>query len=69
MLAEKIDQKAIRAASAELGKSTGDAAVQFAAVAKELRGEMTAEQLAKLKSFHDANEGAVDMFFEKMLSE
>jgi len=67
--AEKPDEAAIRAAGDALGKAIGDAAVKLSQIAGELRGVLTPEQIEKLEKFHDANEGAVDKFFDKLVSE
>jgi len=64
--AEKIDEKAIRTASEELGKAIADAAVLAARIRAEAAEVLTAEQLKVIEKFHSDRDAAVDNFLEAL---
>ena len=60
ILAETPDPAAIRQASAELGTTIGDAAVQASVLAKEARSILTPEQVNKLKELRQRRQKTFD---------
>lgn len=52
VLAQPIDEEAIRARAAELGRVHGDGAVLFARIRSEIEPILTPEQVQKLQRFH-----------------
>ena len=64
--AEKTDEKAIRAASEDLGKAIADAAVLAARVRAEAVEVLTDEQLKLIEKFHSDRDAAVDTFLETL---
>jgi len=66
LLAEKPDEKAIRAAVDDLGKAGGDAAVLVAKVLGEMRTVLSDEQIKRIEKFHADNQTAVDTFLKEL---
>jgi Spy/CpxP family protein refolding chaperone len=53
VLAQPVDEAAIRAAALQLGQVHADGAVLFAKIRTEIQPILTAEQLGKIQSFRD----------------
>lgn len=60
------DEKAIRAASDELGKAIGNAAVLGSKVKAEVRAVLTPEQMQKIESFRKQHDQSVDQFLDEL---
>ena len=65
-LAPTMDEKAIRAAAEEMGKSIGDAAVLAAKIKAQVRAVLKPDQLQKLEEFRKHADQATDEFIQKM---
>ncbi|MFH1092168.1 MAG: Spy/CpxP family protein refolding chaperone [Pseudomonadota bacterium] len=64
--ADNPDEKAIRLASEDLGRTIGDAAVTAAAFIKEARAVLTPEQIERLKAFRESNLKALDQLLKQL---
>ena len=60
------DEKAIRAAADDLGKSIGDAAVLASHIRQQIAPILTDEQKHEIGDFRSQSDAAVDKFFAKM---
>ena len=67
--AETPDEKAIRAAAAELGEAVGGAAVLAAKVRGEIRGVLAAEQIKLIEAARAEGHEEVDRFLQKLTEE
>ena len=67
--AETPDEKAIRAAAAELGQAVGDAAVLAAKVRAEVRGILTPEQIKLIEAARTEGHEDVDRFLQRLTEE
>jgi Spy/CpxP family protein refolding chaperone len=65
VLAEEIDEKAIRNAAAEFGATIGDAAIARAKLVRQLRGVLNDEQIAAIKAFRAEQLGSIDRLLER----
>jgi Spy/CpxP family protein refolding chaperone len=66
VLAEEIDEKAIRAAAAEFGETLGDAAIARAKMIREVRGEFSRGQIDALKAFRAEQLRSVERLLEQV---
>jgi len=66
VLAEKIDEKAIRAAAAEFGETLGDAAVVRAKLFREARGVLSNEQIGAVKEFRTEQLKSVETMLKEV---
>jgi Spy/CpxP family protein refolding chaperone len=64
--APQPDERAIRAAADDLGKSIGDAAVLASKIKQEIAPILTPEQRQDIRDFRSQTDDAVDQFFAKM---
>jgi len=64
--AKTPDEKAIRAASEELGKAIGGAAVLGSKIKAEVRAVLTPEQLQKIEEFRKNSDQTVDQFIQDL---
>lgn len=64
--AEPSDEKAIRAAAANVGKALGDAAMVASKVKVEVRAVLTPDQQAKLDEMGDNLAGSVDAIISRL---
>jgi len=69
VLAPTPDEQAIRAASDQLGRAIGEAAVLGSKVVGELRPILTPEQIEKIKKCQADSAGATDSFLQRILAE
>ena len=65
-LAPNMDEKAIRAAAEDMGKSIGDAAVLAAKIKSEVRKVLKPDQLQKIEEFRKHADQATDEFIQQM---
>lgn len=65
---DKSDEKAIRAAAGDLGKSIGDAAVLAAKIRAEVRPVLTQEQRKTLEGFREQSDKAMDRMIDEIMS-
>ena len=66
VLAEEIDEKAIRNAAAEFGASIGDAAIARAKLIREVRGVLSNEQIDAIKEFRAEQLRSVERLLEQV---
>lgn len=66
VLAEEIDEKAIRNAAAEFGASIGDAAIARAKLVREVRGVLSNEQIDAIKEFRAEQLRSVERLLEQV---
>lgn len=66
VMAEKSDEQGIRAATAEMGKSLGDAAVLAARIRAEVAPLLTEPQKKLLERFHADTQEAVDQWLSEI---
>jgi Spy/CpxP family protein refolding chaperone len=66
VIAPVPDEKAIRAAADDLGKSIGDAAVLASHIRQQIAPILTDEQKHEIGDFRSQSDAAVDKFFAKM---
>jgi Spy/CpxP family protein refolding chaperone len=66
VMADPIDEQAIRTAAGNLSNSIGDAAVLAAKVRTEVSKVLTPEQRATVAAFRKDSEHAVDQFLDKL---
>ncbi len=66
VIAPVPDEKAIRAAADDLGKSIGDAAVLASKIRQQIAPILTDEQRHDISDFRSQSDTAVDNFFAKM---
>ena len=69
VLAEEIDEKAIRKSAAEFGATIGDAAIARAKLVRQLRGVLNDEQIAAIKAFREEQLGSIDRLLERAATE
>jgi len=67
--AEEVDEKAIRAAAAELGTAIGDAAIVRAKIVGELRDVLSDEQIEAIQAFRGEQQESVDKLLEQAVAE
>ena len=66
VLAEEIDEKAIRNTTAEFGASIGDAAIARAKLVREVRGVLSNEQIDAIKEFRAEQLRSVERLLEQV---
>jgi Spy/CpxP family protein refolding chaperone len=66
VLAEEIDEKAIRNAAAEFGATIGDAAIARAKLVREVRGVLSNEQIDAIKEFRAEQLKSVEKLLEQV---
>jgi Spy/CpxP family protein refolding chaperone len=69
VLAETPNELTIRAAADDLGKAIGDAAVKASKIASDVRKDLTAEQLEKIRKFREKQRAEFDKALDKALGE
>jgi Spy/CpxP family protein refolding chaperone len=69
VLAEEIDEKAIRNAADEFGVTIGDAAIARAKLVRQLRGVLNDEQVAAIGAFRAEQLGSIDRLLERAATE
>ena len=66
VLAEEVDEKAIRAAADEFGATLGDAAIARAKLVHQVRGELSDEQIDAIKEFRAEQLRSVERLLEQV---
>jgi Spy/CpxP family protein refolding chaperone len=66
VLAEEIDERAIRNAAAEFGASIGDAAIARAKLVREVRGVLSNKQIDAIKEFRAEQLKSVEKLLEQV---
>jgi Spy/CpxP family protein refolding chaperone len=69
VLAEEIDEKAIRNAADEFGVTIGDAAIARAKLVRQLRGVLNDEQVVAIGAFRAEQLRSVDRLLERAAME
>ncbi|MCX5659168.1 MAG: Spy/CpxP family protein refolding chaperone [Planctomycetota bacterium] len=67
VIADKTDERAIRAAAGEMGRSIGEAAVLAAAIRAEVRPLLTDEQRKALDAFRAESDKAMDRMIDEAM--
>ena len=69
VLAEEIDEKAIRDAASEFGATIGDAAIARAKLAQQVRDVLSDEQVDAIREFRTEQFRSVDRLLERAATE